>query len=384
MKKELALVILAAAISNAIVCVWTTLKKKRQVKKLLLSPVVSNGISGLVGNTPIIKLENLSRMVGCSVYAKMEYLSPGGCSKDRLALSILENAEQEGLIVPGQSVIYEATTGSTGISLCVFALQKGYRVKIYMPSDISEDKVKHLKILGAQVQLVDPLPYSDRRMYVHAARDASKSDPNGFFADQFETAVNWQCHYKSTAPEIHRQMASAGGADFIVLGAGTSGTIAGVSKYFKSHCPSTKVVLADPVGSGLYNKVKCGVLYASTEKEGSRRRNQVDSVVEGIGINRITSNFLEAQVDDAISVTDQEAVDMSRFILSKEGLFVGSSSAVNLVAAVRTAMKHRGCRVVTFLCDSGSRHLSKFWNDEFLLSKDIQPDAAFWGRSIGG
>lgn len=184
----------------------------------------------------------------------------------------------------------------------------------------------------------------------------------GYFADQFENDGNWRAHYASTAPEIYRQ--TGGRVDAFVAGAGTGGTISGCARYLKERLPEMRVVLADPPGSGLFNRVKYGVMFDIKEREGTRRRHQVDTIVEGIGINRVTHNFEAGRelVDDAVRVTDEEAMAMARFLVEKEGLFVGSSSAVNCVAAVRAAKKlGEGHRVVTILCDSGARHLSKFW-----------------------
>lgn len=239
-----------------------------------------------------------------------------------------------------------------------------------MPSDQSQEKVSLLLHLGAQVTRVPPASIVDTSQFVNRARTlaaehtASTTIPGrGFFADQFETAANHLAHYTTTGPEIYAQTAH-GQLDAFVAGAGTGGTISGVTLYLKPRVPGLRVVLADPHGSGLYNKVKHGVMFAPTEKEGTRRRHQVDSVVEGIGINRLTANFAAGldMIDDAVKVSDEQAMRMARWLVEKDGLFVGASTAVNLVAAVQTALElGSGSRVVTILCDSGVRHLSKFW-----------------------
>lgn len=180
-----------------------------------------------------------------------------------------------------------------------------------------------------------------------------------------QNLANYEAHYYGTGPEIWRQ--TNGNVDAFVAGAGTGGTLAGTGTFLKQANKDVKLVLADPQGSGLYHKIKNGVMYSSTEAEGTRRRYQVDTVVEGIGINRITANFEKGAelVDDAIKVTDLEAVIMSRHLVERDGLFLGSSSAVNLVAACRWAKRYQAWEgkktVVTILCDSGSRHYSKFW-----------------------
>lgn len=216
--------------------------------------------------------------------------------------------------------------------------------------------------------------------------DFFREKPRGLFADQFEVGsetlkrkvpfelteyvtvqnlANYEAHYYGTGPEIWRQ--TNGNVDAFVAGAGTGGTLAGTGTFLKQANKDTKLVLADPQGSGLYHKIKNGVMYSPTEAEGTRRRYQVDTVVEGIGINRITANFEKGLelIDDAIKVTDLEAVIMSRHLVEHDGLFLGSSSAVNLVAACRWAKRYQAWEgkktVVTILCDSGSRHYSKFW-----------------------
>lgn len=238
-----------------------------------------------------------------------------------------------------------------------------------MPNDQSTEKSALLLSLGATVSLVPPAPIVDPDQFVNLARrlatsqTASTCTPGrGFFADQFESSANWRSHYDSTGPEIFAQC--GGTLDAFVAGAGTGGTISGVARYLVPRLPRLRVVLADPQGSGLYNRVKYGVMFDTREREGTRRRSQVDSIVEGIGINRVTANFEagRALVADAVRVGDAEAMAMARYLVENEGLFVGSSSAVNCVAAVRTALDMGpGHRVVTILCDGGQRHLSKFW-----------------------
>jgi cysteine synthase A len=209
----------------------------------------------------------------------------------------------------------------------------------------------------------------DQDQFVNMARRRAQEhteDPDragrGFFADQFENTSNYLAHQETTGPEIYSQ--TNGKLDAFVAGAGTGGTISGVALSLKPLIPELKIVLADPQGSGLYNKVKFGVMFSPTEAEGTRRRHQVDTVVEGVGINRLTANMNAGLhlIDDAIRVTDEQAMRMARWLVEKEGLFVGSSSAVNCVAAATLARKlGKGHRIVTIICDSGTRYLSKFW-----------------------
>ncbi|CAF9910530.1 hypothetical protein IMSHALPRED_009226 [Imshaugia aleurites] len=332
---------------------------------------VPEGIEACIGNTPLFKIKSLSKETGCDILAKAEFLNGGGGSpKDRVALSIINLAEEQGLLQPHSGdTIYEGTVGSTGISLATVCRARGYLAYICMPSDQAIEKSSLLLKLGAAVERVPPAPIVDPMHFVNRARTLAAehtADPNrpgrGYFADQFENEANWQAHYDSTGPEIFRQC--GGEVDAFVAGAGTGGTIAGVARYLKSRLPDVKIVLADPQGSGLYNRIKYGVMFAATEKEGTRRRSQVDTIVEGIGINRVTANFEAGRVliDDAFKADDEQALAMARWLVEKDGIFVGSSSAVNCIAAVKTAQTlGPGHRIVTILCDSGTRHISKFW-----------------------
>ena len=205
-----------------------------------------------------------------------------------------------------------------------------------MPSDQAIEKSELLLKLGAVVERVPPAPIVDPMHFVNRARNLAAehtADPNrpgrGYFADQFENQANWQAHFDGTGPEILRQ--SGGRVDAFVAGAGTGGTISGVARYLKPKLPHVNIVLADPQGSGLYNRIKYGVMFDTKEKEGTRRRSQVDTIVEGIGLNRVTANLEAGRdlIDDTVKVDDEQALGMARWLVEKDGLFVGSSSAVN-------------------------------------------------------
>ncbi|KAF7180900.1 hypothetical protein CNMCM7691_000029 [Aspergillus felis] len=333
-------------------------------------PAIVDGIEGCIGNTPLLRIKSLSDATGCEILGKAEFLNGAGqSSKDRVALSMIEIAEQKGILKPHSGdTIYEGTSGSTGISLATLARAKGYLAHICMPSDQAIEKSNLLLKLGAIVDRVPPAPIVEKDNFVNRARalaeaqTLSPSGGTGFFADQFENEANWRAHYNGTGPEIYAQC--NGKLDAFVAGAGTGGTISGVALFLKPRIPNLSVVLADPQGSGLYNRVRFGVMFDLKEREGTRRRRQVDTIVEGIGINRVTANFEAGKelVDDAVRVTDAQALAMARWLVEKDGIFVGSSSAVNCFAAVKTAMKlGPGHRIVTVLSDSGSRHLSRFW-----------------------
>lgn len=335
------------------------------------------GVDGLIGNTKLMKIKSLSDATGCLILGKAEFLNPGGSAKDRVALNMIKTAEENDILKPHVgSTVFEGTVGSTGISIAMIARAKGYKAWIVMPDDQAQEKYQLLEKLGATVEKVRPVSIIDKKQFVNLARDRAtafhEGEAVGYFADQFENEANFNAHYTFTGPEIYRQ--TAGKIDALVLGAGTGGTLSGITCYLKERVKNLKVFLADPQGSGLYNKVKFNVMYSPTEQEGTRKRHQVDTVVEGIGINRLTKNFDKGRkfVDDAYRVSDEEAIKMSRYLVREEGLFIGSSSAVNCVAAVRAAKKlGPGHVIVTLLNDSGQRHLTKFWSDDYLKSQNL-------------
>ncbi|KAI0178546.1 PALP-domain-containing protein [Hypoxylon sp. FL1284] len=336
---------------------------------------ISDGIEGCIGRTPLVRIRSLSEATGRTILGKAEFLNgAGGSPKDRVALSMIRAAEEAGFLVPGRGdTIYEGTVGSTGISIAALARARGYRAHICMPDDQSPEKSDLLQHLGAAVERVPVQPIASPEHYVNLARRgaashtarASAADPSvGFFADQFESPANWAAHLRTTGPEILAQ--TGGRLDAFVAGAGTGGTISGVARYLKEEAgrAGVRVVLADPQGSGLYHRIRHGVMYSATEREGTRRRHQVDSIVEGVGVNRVTENLEAGRdlIDTAVRVSDDQACRMARWLAERDGVFCGSSTAVNCVAAVATALSlPEGARVVTVLCDSGTRHLSKFW-----------------------
>ncbi|CAG7955759.1 unnamed protein product [Penicillium salamii] len=349
-------------------------------------PATVEGIEGCIGNTPLFRIKSLSDETGCEILGKAEFLNGAGqSSKDRVALSMIQIAEEQGILTPhAGDTIYEGTSGSTGISLATLARAKGYLAHICLPSDQAIEKSNLLLKLGAIVDRVPPAPIVEKDNFVNRARALAKTHTassglestseddlptdermtrgRGFFADQFENEANWRAHYDGTGPELYAQC--GGRIDAFVAGAGTGGTISGVARFLKPLLPKLEIVLADPQGSGLFNRVVYGVMFDVKEREGTRRRRQVDTIVEGIGINRVTANFEAGKelVDDAVRVTDAQALAMARWLVEKDGIFIGSSSAVNCIAAVKTARKlGPDHRIVTVLSDSGSRHLSRFW-----------------------
>lgn len=329
-----------------------------------------NGLPDLIGNTPIVRINSLSKLTGCDIYAKLELTNIGGSSKDRVAYELIRAAEASGKLLPGRGdVIFEGTSGSTGISLTTVGRALGYRVHIVLQDDTSPEKITLLESLGATVEKVKPALIVDPDQFVNLAEKRAielTSDPStpamGLFANQFENDNNWKVHYNHTAPEIFSQM--NGKLDAFVAGAGTGGTISGIAKYLRERIPQLGVYLADPQGSGFYNRVNFGVLYDKVEKEGTRRRHQVDTVVEGIGLNRLTHNFLvgEELIDGAVRVSDKQALMMAKFLTVNDGYFWGSASAIAAVGCVKVAQQlGPGKKLLMIATDSGARHLSKFW-----------------------
>lgn len=302
----------------------------------------------------------------------MESANPGGSSKDRVALRVLQDAAPEGRKAPQR--VYEGTSGSTGISFALIGRALGAATRVWLPDDTAASKVGLLRRVGASITQVPNVSIVSPQHYVNLARRAAEGDPDAVFADQFETPSNVAVHYDTTGPEIWTQT-DEGKLDAFVAGAGTGGTIAGVSQYLKeaSH-GRVHVALADPPGSSLYHWAAHGTAFAPQQAERSVRRHRYDTIVEGVGLDRVTANMSHALVDSAEKVTDQEAVDMSRYLLQEEGLFVGSSSAMNCAAVVKVARRlPPGSTLVTLLCDHGSRHLSRFWDDTYCASVGLDP-----------
>lgn len=374
------------ASSASILYILYLLKQLNDIRKsknlTTLSPK-SRGVESLIGNTPLVEIKSLSKLTGCKIYAKLELTNPGGSAKDRVALEIIKENEKLGNLKPNNGdIIFEGTSGSTGISIALLANALGYTAHICLPDDTSSEKMQLLKSLGAVLEPVKPASIVDPNQYTNAARKGAESINNNkqdgrhaIFADQFENDFNWRVHYKTTGPEIWEQMEY--NIDMFIAGSGTGGTISGVSKYLKENNKDVKVILADPQGSGLANRVNFGVMYDSVEKEGTRRRHQVDTLVEGIGLNRLTWNFKQGEqyIDEAIRVTDNQALMMAKYLCINDGYFWGSSSAINCVAAVKAALKYGpGHKIVVIACDSGTRHLSKFWKHAEEIPNNVSID----------
>ena len=321
---------------------------------------VRDGFVGTVGSTPLIRIASLSEATGCTILGKAEFLNPGGSVKDRAALAIVLDAERRGALKAGGTIV-EGTAGNTGIGLAHVAMARGYRCIIAMPTTMAQEKIDLLRSLGAEVELTQAVPFADPGNYYHVAKRRAE-EVSGFWADQFENVANAQAHYDTTGPELLAD--TDGTLTGFVCAAGTGGTIGGVSRYLKEKKPEAKSFLVDCGGSSLYSKVSCGTL----DWEGG-------SVLEGIGIRRITKNFASAELEGAFRGSDRETIAMAQYLINHEGLFLGGSAALNCVGAVKLARQlGRGNTIATILCDGGSRYASRLWNAEWLKEKGLTPE----------
>lgn len=322
---------------------------------------IKAGFIATVGNTPLIRLNSFCEETGCEILGKAEFLNPGGSVKDRAALYMIEDAEKQGLLKPGGTVV-EGTAGNTGIGLAHICNAKGYRCKIIIPDTQSQEKIEALRTLGADVQTVPAVPYRDPNNYVKLSGRVAAELDNAIWANQFDNLANRQAHYETTGPELWQQ--TDGKIDGWVAATGTGGTYAGVALFLKEKNPNIQVVVADPMGSGLYSYVKTGEI----KPEGS-------SITEGIGNSRITKNMEGVPIDDAIQVDDAECIRVIYQLLRRDGLFMGGSVGINVGAAVALAKQMGpGHTIVTVLCDGGARYQSKLYNREWLASKNLLPD----------
>lgn len=275
------------------------------VRELRSPNAIKTSVLDCIGNTPLIELHSLSRATGCRILVKAEHMNPGGSVKDRPALRIVESAEREGRLLPGGTIV-EGTGGNTGVGMALVAAAKGYKAIFTMPANTAPEKVTLMETLGAQAIVCPMVPFTDEEQhYYHRARAIAMSTPGAVWGNQFEGKDNMMAHYTGTGPEIWTQ--TGGKVDALALAAGTGGTIAGISNFLRERNPALKVFLIDPPGSALASLVRSGQLTPSAGP----------TIVEGIGIGRLTANFAAAlpHVDEAFDGTDQEAVDMAFFLL---------------------------------------------------------------------
>jgi len=323
----------------------------------------TSNIINLIGNTPLIKLKQVSELTECNIYGKAEYFNPGESVKDRAALYIVKNAIKNKMIEKG-GIVVEGTAGNTGIGLAVVCKEFGLSLKIVIPKTQSIEKKETLKKLGAELIEVDAVPYSNPNNYIKQskkiAEELSKSHNFGVvWGNQFDNTVNTDAHIETTANEIWSQ--TSGKIDGFTCAVGTGGTLAGVSIGLKNKNKDIQIALSDPMGSSLYSYVKNNKL----ESVGS-------SITEGIGTGRITKNFEKAIIDDAFQTNDTEALNIVYNLIEKQNIVLGGSSGINIAGAIKLAKKlGKGKTIVTILCDDGRRYASKIFNKDFLKSKNL-------------
>ncbi len=319
--------------------------------------MIHNNVLELIGNTPLVRLNRIPGPEDAEVVVKVEAWNPGGSVKDRIGIRIVEDAEQSGRLKPGGTIV-EATSGNTGAGLALAAIQKGYKCIFVMPDKMSQEKIRYLKALGAQVvtcpTAVEP---EDPRSYYSVSDRLSKETPNAILANQYHNPVNPKTHYESTGPEIWEQ--TEGQLDFFVAGMGTGGTISGTGKYLKEQNPDIKIVGVDIEGSILAH-------YHATGQMSEAHTY----LIEGIGEDFIPTTTDMSVVDEIVTVGDRESFVMARRLSREEGIFVGGSCGSAVAGAMQIARREgRGKRLVTLLPDHGNRYLSTFHGDEWMIER---------------
>lgn len=319
---------------------------------------IKDSILDAIGNTPLIRLQQLARGIRPQLLAKVEFLNPGGSVKDRIGVGMIEAAEREGRLKPGGTIV-EGTSGNTGVGLAIAAALKGYKCIFVMPDKMSDEKIRLLRAFGARVVItptaVEP---DDPRSYYSVSRRLAEETPNAILAGQYWNPANPESHYQTTGPELWRQ--TGGRISAFICGVGTGGTISGTARYLKEHQPQIKIVGVDPIGSLLYH-------YFHTRELGPAHGYKV----EGVGEDFLPSTLDFALIDDMVQVSDREAFAMTRRLVREEGLFCGGSCGLAVAGALKW-LRGNGAGlseddlVVVLLPDSGSRYLSKVFDDNWM------------------
>ncbi len=318
-----------------------------------------DNVLGLIGRTPLVKLDRLARGTKATVLAKMENLNPGFSVKDRIGVAMIEAAEREGILKPGGTIV-EATSGNTGIGLALAAAVRGYKCIFVMTDKASVEKSRYLKALGSDVVItpVSAKPGTPDH-YVSTAKRIAAETPNSFYPDQYSHPANPEAHYRTTGPEIWED--TEGKITHFVTGLGTGGTISGTGRFLKEKNPGIKIIGADPYGSVFKTYKETGKLIEATPY-----------LVEGIGQEVVPPNVHIKYVDEIINITDRESFEMSRQLGRMEGIFCGGSTGTNLAAALRVARDADEQAVIVFIvCDTGEHYLTKHHSDEWMKEKRL-------------
>lgn len=315
-------------------------------------------VMALIGNTPLLKIQHLDTGP-CELFLKLENQNPGGSIKDRIALEMISAAEKKGLLKPGWTLI-EATAGNTGLGLALIAALKKYRLLVVMPDKMSEEKMAHLRALGAEIIMTrSDVTKEHPDYYQNIAKRLAEETPHAFYINQFENPANPLAHEKTTGPEIWQQ--TEGRIDALVVGVGSGGTLTGTGRYLRTKNPQVEIILADPEGSVLAHFFKTHEL-----------KTAGSWLVEGIGEDFVPLNCDLSLVTDAVTVTDKEAFSVVRMLLKQEGILAGTSSGVLLHAALSYCRAQKiPKRVVTFVCDTGNKYLSKAFNEKWLMKNHL-------------
>ena len=325
---------------------------------------IENSFTKLIGNTPLIKLENASKITKCNILGKAEFLNPGQSVKDRAALYIIKDAIKKKKLKKN-GIIVEGTAGNTGIGLALVGNSFGFDSVIVMPKTQSQEKKVELRAYGSQLKLVPAVPYSNPKNYVRysetLADEVQKKNKNRsvLWANQFDNLANFQAHYETTGPEIWSD--TKGKIDGFICSVGTGGTIAGTGSFLKKKNKKITIGLIDPMGSALHSYYSTGIL-----------KSTGSSITEGIGQSRITENLKKAPIDISFQANDNEALNVVFDLLKEEGLVMGGSTGINVIGAIKLAKElGPGSTIVTILCDYGTRYFSKIYNKKFLKSKKL-------------
>jgi len=319
---------------------------------------IANNVLEAIGNTPIVRLNKVTKGLKTEIFAKLEFTNPGGSIKDRIAPFIIEDAERRGILKPGGTIV-EATSGNTGMGLAMAAIIKGYKCVSVLSDKQSADKMNSLRAMGVEVVVCpSSAAPTDPESYYSVAKRLSEEIPNAILGNQYNNPANCEAHYRTTGPEIWEQM--DGKIDYYVAGVGTGGTVSGTSKFLKEKNSKLVTFGIDPIGSILADYKRSGKIVEATSY-----------LIEGVGEDIIPDNVKFEYIDEFVQVNDEDSIRMLHRLAKEEGIFAGSSCGMAVAGAIKAAEKLSGGRMLVILPDSGAKYLAKFFNPEWLKEKGI-------------